>query len=144
MAMKCPACSSPDTQTGLNNNQCLRCGKLFDFEGNTVEAGAGDTTRQAILERLAPRQQVVVGNLADLQRAGAEAAAAGRGNLGNGVALPPGEGLPHEVVTPAEAEAAQGRVTVETERAGTTKGEPEPVATAAAPKATKSTKATKK
>lgn len=118
MAVKCPTCHSADTQAGLQNNQCLRCRTLFDFDGVAVEAGMDASTREALQARMAPRQQVVIGNLADLQRWGAEVAVSGGGN---GVALPL-QDPPYELATPAQAEAAQGRVTVETERAGLTGG----------------------
>lgn len=72
MATKCPACNSTDTQALVNNNQCLNCGRLFDFDGNLTATGMDDATRDAIVSRTEPRTTNVVGNLADLQRLGAQ------------------------------------------------------------------------
>lgn len=76
MAMKCPNCGGADVSTGLRDNyQCVKCGALFDSTGATVANGPDESTRQAILDRLAPRTGGgIVGNLADLQRMGAERA----------------------------------------------------------------------
>ena len=90
--------------------------------------------RARALAQLGPRETVVIGNIADLQRAGAEAIAHGAADFSKGVADPPTEDDEElNPVTPAEFEASRGRTTVETEREGIS---PEPVATdtATAPK----------
>lgn len=51
--------------------------------------GMDQTTRDAIVRRLAPRQVNLVGNLADLQRAGGKIATDQGSTLADGVELPP-------------------------------------------------------
>lgn len=58
---KCPVCHSAETRPGLDKITCVECGAVFDFDGKVDD----------------PKEQFVVGNLADLQRGGAEAHAAG-------------------------------------------------------------------
>lgn len=75
MAMVCPECGGTDVAAGLSDTtQCLSCAALFDSKGGKVEVGPDQTTRDVAMARLAPRTQHVVGNLADLQRLGAEKA----------------------------------------------------------------------
>lgn len=74
MAVHCPNCGSVETQAQLANTQCVTCGKSFDGEGNIVEPGIDESRRAFIEAQLAPREHNVVGNLADVQRLGAEKA----------------------------------------------------------------------
>lgn len=70
----------------------------------TEEDGPDAATREALLARLAPREPSVVGNLADLQRAGGLIATSQASSFSEGVEPPPGktsEGLA------AEAKAAE-------------------------------------
>lgn len=117
MALSCPNCGSPETSTGLQNFQCLTCGKLFDRAGNTVEGGLSESTRTALQARLAPRATVVVGNIADLQRIGADAAVGDSVNVAQNVSTPQ-VNSGQEIITPAQDDARKGLVTRETERTG--------------------------
>lgn len=75
MAMICPSCGSADSAAGLSDTtQCLQCGALYNSKGEAADRGIDQTTRDVALARLAPRTDHVVGNLADLQRLGAEKA----------------------------------------------------------------------
>lgn len=87
---KCPNCGSLDTQPLVSVNQCTTCGKLFDFEGNVVAPGVDESTRQDMLRRMGARTTNVVGNLADLQRAGAAAVAGDPAPFKDAVEPPPG------------------------------------------------------
>lgn len=119
MALKCPNCQSTEVQAGLaDSTQCRECGKFFNSAGDLSEPGPDQSTRDAAMERLAPRQQVVVGNIADLQRLGAAAASGDKATTAVKDSVVTPENQPHENVTPAEAEAARGRTTRETERTG--------------------------
>ena len=107
MAIKCASCGSVSTQTGLGNNyQCLDCGALTDFEGNVAEGGLDQRGREILEEQLAAgtRGPNLVGNLADLQRAGAAIATGQGSGLESGVELPAG-------VTEEAAEASGDEVT---------------------------------
>lgn len=73
-------------------------------EGDDQDA----STREALLRALAPRQTNVVGNLADLQRAGGLIATGQADTLAAGVVPPPGttsEGLAAEAAATDEASA---------------------------------------
>lgn len=73
MATKCPNCQSADTQASLADlNDCVSCGATFNSKGDIVGGGPDADTRAAILARLEPKEPSIVGNLADLQRLGAE------------------------------------------------------------------------
>lgn len=100
MAMKCPVCSSADTAAGIDNYMCHNCGALFDGNGEKVDKGLGQSTRDELLRRLEPKQDNVVGNLADLHRLGAMNAA---DPSEPAFALPPG--VDGEDVAPLDAEA---------------------------------------
>lgn len=67
--VKCPNCRSGNTQAGLDKTQCTDCGAVFDVNGNVEPV----------------RGPFIVGNLADLQRGGAQAAAGGAGSTGDEV-----------------------------------------------------------
>lgn len=73
MAVKCPVCGGADTAAALDNSHCLTCGAIFNA-GKKVEPGLGQSTRDALEARLAPRQHNVIGNYADVQRLGAQKA----------------------------------------------------------------------
>lgn len=90
MAIKCASCGSVSTQTGIGNNyQCLDCGALTDFEGNVAEGGLDQRGREILEEQLAAKSGPnLVGNLADLQRAGAAIATGQGSGLESGVELP--------------------------------------------------------
>lgn len=87
--MKCPNCGSRDTVAQVSAHQCHNCGVLFNSEG-VVPNGPDASTRERIASQLAPRGPEVVGNLADLQRAGAAAAKGDGSDLSDGVELPAG------------------------------------------------------
>lgn len=126
MALKCPVCRSADTQVGMaDNNQCLNCGALFDSQGNAVDVGMDASTRAAAEARLAPRSQHLSGNLADLQRLGAEKAPDPKAEA---FVVPPGVDLDrvpkHGERSPAEIAAAvppQGDSEPPTEQVDTAK-----------------------
>lgn len=119
MAYQCAACNSTNVQQHAWTYQCLDCGKLSDHEGNVVEVGASASTREAIEARLAPRRTVVVGNLADLQRMGAELAQTDKGELAGAVVTAESvNAQSSNVVTPHEDDAAKGEITRETVRTG--------------------------
>jgi hypothetical protein len=118
MANICPNCKSGDTQVGIDNTGCLNCGTQFNTQGEAVAAGPGATTRAVLEQRLAPRSTTLVGNLADLQRAGAEVAVNG-GSFEDGVAPPPGVDTDSDaVLTPSQHDASRGEITRETVRTG--------------------------
>lgn len=104
MAYACAHCGSVNTQVGVNRYQCLDCGQLTDFEGNTAEPGIDETTRAAIERTLEPRSTNVVGNLADLQRAGAAVVKGEGSDLAAGVEKPAGVS-DAAIAATAEAEA---------------------------------------
>ena len=106
MAIKCASCGSVSTQTGIGNNyQCNDCGALTDFSGNVATGGLDQRGREILEEQLAgPQGPHLVGNLADLQRAGAAIATGSGSGLESGVELPPG-------VTEEAAEASGDEVT---------------------------------
>ncbi len=108
MAVKCPRCRSTETQTLIHNNQCLTCGGLFNFDGSEAEPGFSESTRAAVEASLRPRATVVVGNYADLQRMGAQAAT---DDKREDFKLAP-QAAPTEIITPAEQDARQGIATV--------------------------------
>lgn len=122
MANICPNCGSADTQVGIDNSGCLSCGRQFNTTGEVVANGPGATTRAVLEQRLAPRSGVVAGNLADLQRAGAEVAV-NDGTFEDAVktavvAAPALDPEDDGFVTAAQHEAARGEFTRETERTG--------------------------
>lgn len=86
-------------------------------DGTPSLIGKDDYTRWEATQRInKSHDTVLVGNLADLQRIGAELAV---GNAVKGVAAPPGvDPKASNVVTPAQHEAARGEFTRETARAG--------------------------
>lgn len=71
MATKCSNCGSANTLDLLQNVNCLDCGALTDYDGEPVASGIDATGRAVIEKRLEPRGPGVVGNLADLAKAGA-------------------------------------------------------------------------
>lgn len=72
--VKCPNCGSVDTAAAVGDvTHCLGCGKAFNGKGEMV-SGPDQNTRDVIMARLEEKQPHVVGNLADLQRLGAEKA----------------------------------------------------------------------
>lgn len=73
MAVKCSACGSLSTQAGLDMVQCTDCGARTNFDGTPGRTGIDDTQRELLEAQLAPREPGVgvVGNFADLQKAGA-------------------------------------------------------------------------
>lgn len=90
-----------------------------NLDGSPGLVGKDDYTREEAIHRLTRTPQTVLaGNFADLQRLGADAAA-GTVNVQSAVAAPPGvDPSAKNVVTPAQAEAARGEFTRETERKG--------------------------
>lgn len=75
----------------------------------TEEDGPDQATREAILTRLQAREPSVVGNLADLQRAGGLIATSQASSFAEGVEPPPGkttEGLKAEAEVAAKANEA--------------------------------------
>lgn len=71
--VKCPD-GHVDTAAGVGDTyHCLTCGKAFNSEGEFV-SGPDQNTKDIIMARLADKQPHVVGNLADLNRLGAEKA----------------------------------------------------------------------
>lgn len=89
----------PDKETNLN-------------EGLPEHRGLDAAGRAAALARLEPRAGVQVGNLADLQRHGADTEVSSDDSL----ALNPNQA--DDLITPAENDARAGIVTVETDRVG--------------------------
>jgi hypothetical protein len=119
MAYKCANCNSSNVQQFAWTYQCLDCGMLSDHDGNVVEAGMGASTREALLKRLEPRRTVVVGNLADLQRMGAELAQTDKGPLASSVVTAERVDVTADnVVTPHEDDALKQEITRETVRTG--------------------------
>lgn len=76
-----------------------------------------EATRRALEADMADRSVTVVGNLADLQRAGAEGAANNSGPLADAAVLPANVDQA-DAKTPAEQDEAAGLVTAETVRTG--------------------------
>lgn len=119
MASKCPNCGSTEMQEHAWTRQCLTCGRLSDHDGNMVDVGAGASTREAIEARLRPRETVVVGNLADLQRMGAELAQTDKGLLASSVVTAESVNVAADAtVTPAQNDENKGEITRETVRTG--------------------------
>lgn len=91
MAQKCANCGSSNTQAGFGDFQCLDCGQRTDYEGNAAQGGldqAGRDRLQAQLDGPEPGNGIV-GNLADLQRAGAAIVKGEGSTLADGVNPPP-------------------------------------------------------
>lgn len=109
MAVKCPNCGSASTQTGLSNDQCLECGVRFDQSG-VVSAGPDEATRERIAGALAPRTAGVVGNLADLQRAGGLIAKGEGSDLSDGVEPPPNTSFEEIQADAKRVEAASASI----------------------------------
>lgn len=86
----------------------------------TAQRGPDPYTRYLLEQKLAPRVDPVVGNFADLQRAGADAAQGLTTTSSiSSIAPPPGVDLKsNESPSPAQVEAARGEWTRETERVG--------------------------
>ena len=79
----------------------------------TEEDGPDKATREALLTRLQAREPSVVGNLADLQRAGGLIATSQASSFSEGVEPPPGkttEGLKAEAEVAAKANEAVAQV----------------------------------
>lgn len=89
MAFACAWCGGTDTQPLLNSNQCSTCGRLTAPDGNKMQGGMDATTREAHESRMAPREPSIVGNFADLQRAGGLIATDQATNFREGVEPPP-------------------------------------------------------
>lgn len=88
--MVCPVCKSGDVQTLVHQNQCLSCGSILDASGKLSQAGDDQSTIDAITSRLGPREHNVVGNLADLQRLGAEVVSPGKTKVDDAFETPRG------------------------------------------------------
>lgn len=86
----------------------------------TAQRGPDAYTRYLLEQKLAPRVDPVVGNFADLQRAGADKAQGITTTSSiSSIAAPPGVDLKSdESPSPAQVEAARGEWTRETERTG--------------------------
>ena len=84
-------------------------------EGLPEHRGLDAAGRAAALQRLEPRGAVQVGNFADVQRYGADTEVSSDDSL----ALNPNQSE-EDLITPAENDARQGLVTVETDRVGIT------------------------
>lgn len=109
----CAHCGSLDTQWLAQTIQCNNCGRQTTASGEKSDGGR-DPVLQGIIERqLQGPRTVVAGNLADLQRMGAENAPK-KGE--KAFVMPPT--TTDNVVTPAEDDALQGLETRETIRAG--------------------------
>ena len=95
-------------------------------DGTPGLIGPDEYTKQYRIARiLGNNTTVLTGNIADVQRAGAEVAS---GKTVAGVAAPPGTDVKSEkVVTPAQQEASRGEFTRETERTGLLEAPPAPV-----------------
>lgn len=111
MSIKCANCGSRDTVDRLDNVQCQNCGTLTGYDGEAKEFGASQEVRDVIDRHNQPGVPTVVGNLADLQRAGADVAT-GEGTFESAVEVPAG------AIHPADEDAAQGGITKETIRTG--------------------------
>lgn len=98
-------------------------------DGTPALVGKDDYTKWEANQRAnASGQTVLVGNFADLQRLGAEAATGGSINVQAAVAAPPGVNVKDsDVVTPAQHDAVRGEVTRETIRTGLLPEPPAPV-----------------
>ena len=88
-------------------------------DGTPSLVGKDDYTKWEATQRINKgHQDVLVGNLADLQRIGADAAV-GTVNVQSAVVAPPGvDPKSKSVVTPAQHEASRGEFTRETARTG--------------------------
>lgn len=76
----------------------------------TEADGMDETTRAAIVRRLAPRQVNLVGNLADLQRGGGKVATGQTDSMADGVELPPGVSVDDAKATVKAEKAADDMV----------------------------------
>lgn len=83
-------------------------------EGLPEHRGLDAVGRAAALQKLEPRAGVQVGNIADVQRYGADTEVSADDSL----ALNPNQA--DDLITPAENDARQGLATVETDRVGLT------------------------
>lgn len=81
-------------------------------EGLPEHRGLDAVGRAAALQKLEPRAGVQVGNIADVQRYGADTEVSADDSL----ALNPNQA--DDLITPAENDARQGLITVETDRVG--------------------------
>lgn len=90
-------------------------------DGTPSLIGKDEYTRWEATQRInRGHVDVLSGNYADLQRIGAEIATGSTSTSNSAVAAPPGVDVKSDtVVTPAQAEAARGEWTRETERVGT-------------------------
>jgi hypothetical protein len=88
--MSCPVCGGSDIQALVHQNQCINCGTLLDQEGKEAEGGPDQSTLDAITSRLGRREHNIVGNLADLQRLGAEVVSPGKTDIDGAFPVPPG------------------------------------------------------
>lgn len=72
MALACTNCGSTNTQVGLDQYQCLDCGKNSTFDGEAGRVGPSQEIKDLAQARIdKDHAPDVVGNFADLQRAGA-------------------------------------------------------------------------
>lgn len=117
-----------------DNDRPLESSQGFPQEnrdGSPALIGPDAYTRQLLRQR-ADRDyttQVVTGNYADLQRAGADAAQGlGSTSSAKAIASPPGLDIKDSsVISPAQQEAARGEWTRETERTGLLDAPPAPI-----------------
>lgn len=88
-------------------------------DGTPGLIGKDDYTRQLAIKNASRKSEtVLVGNFADLQRLGADAAA-GTVNVQSAIQAPPGvDAKAKNVITPAQADASRGEYTRETARTG--------------------------
>lgn len=117
----------PDAQnTTDSDNQPLRGGQGFpadNRDGTPSLIGKDDFTKQYEIAKLERgQQQVLTGNIADLNRIGA--ALAVEGKLPQGVAPAGVDPKDDNVLTPAQSDASRGEWTVESAREGLV---PEPI-----------------
>ncbi len=106
----------------MPDNQIPQGGQGFpadNADGTPSLVGKDDYTKWEATQRINKgHADVLVGNLADLQRIGADAAV-GTVNVQSAVVAPPGiDAKSKDVITPAQQEAARGEWTRETERTG--------------------------
>lgn len=72
MANRCVNCGSIDTQVGLDMFTCNVCGARSNFDGTPGRTGVDDVQRELLEAQLRGPEpgQGIVGNFADLQKAG--------------------------------------------------------------------------
>jgi len=108
MAATCPVCGAAELQQGLaDREQCLVCGAYYDVNG-LRGPGPVDEIRENVENNIAEPQQNVVGNYADIQRAGAQVADQGSTSLEEAVEIPepppdpdaPGSDAPNPEIDP--------------------------------------------